>query len=171
MPRLASPAEKTVLTTAIGASAPRRGLRYFGSIGMLFLRGVEAGNPLLHFRFRRIGRIEVRLLRLFRDTWNKRLVVIDARPRALVDQEIVETRAPARSVVPYETGEERLVAAPHLPQEQRIHDFRGLDDVRERFTLVLRQRGNIRAEIGRREAGDFLFEIPGRLRRDRSKKC
>ena len=35
-PRLPSPAENTVLTTAIGASAPSLGLRYFGSIGRLF---------------------------------------------------------------------------------------------------------------------------------------
>jgi hypothetical protein len=33
---LASPDEKTVFTTRIGASAPSFGLRYFGSIGRLF---------------------------------------------------------------------------------------------------------------------------------------
>ena len=35
-PRLASPDEKTVFTTRIGASAPSFGLRCFGSIGRLF---------------------------------------------------------------------------------------------------------------------------------------
>ena len=41
-PRLPSPAENTVLTTAIGARAPSFGLRYFGSIGRLFSMSCSA---------------------------------------------------------------------------------------------------------------------------------
>ena len=42
-PRLASPAENTVLTTAMGARVPSRWLRYFGSIGRLF--SISCSDP------------------------------------------------------------------------------------------------------------------------------
>ena len=48
--------------------------------------------------------------------------------------------------------QERVVAGPHLTEEQRVHDARGVDEARERVAFVLGERGKIRADLGRRES-------------------
>ena len=68
--------------------------------------------------------VEVAGLGLAPDSWNEGRIVIEARPRPLVDQEVVETRPAQRLLIAHETEEERLVLRLHLPKEERVHDLR-----------------------------------------------
>jgi hypothetical protein len=128
------------------------------ALGPATNRGEEAGraatfrirqrlHPRLDFRFRCAGRIEVCLFRLLRRARNKRLVVIEARPRSLVDQEVVEAGAAKRRCIRHQIQQHRLVALPHLAKEQRVEYLAGFHDFGQRLSLILGQRGDVRGEI------------------------
>ena len=103
------------------------------------------------------GGIEVAPRGLGGRAGHERLVVVEPRPRALVEQEAVQPRAAERRAVAREVEQHRLVAGPHLAQEQRVHHLRGL---RPGVAAPARSPGGSAAQIGgeirRREAGHRL---------------
>ena len=127
----------------------------------------QAVEPLLDVGLRGARGIEVRGVGLGRRAGDERLVVIEAVPRAFVDQEVVQARrGRARRARPDRTGgalrqilEHGVVAGPDLTQEQRVHDARGLDQPRERLALVFGQGREVGADIGRREPRRHLLKL------------
>ena len=121
----------------------------------------QALQPRLDLVLRRTGGIEVGLRRLRRHAGDERLVVIEPRPGSLVDQEVVQPRAAERRVVARQIQQHRLVAVPDLPQEQRVEDLRGLDQLGQRLPLVGRQRRDVGGEIDGRKARGHRLEFLG----------
>jgi hypothetical protein len=133
---------------AVGTAADRR-----EEAGRLRLLGsAERANPLLHFGLGRALGIVVRRRQLFGSAGDEDGVVIEPPPRPLVDQEFMEPGFAEWRLVLDQGVEHRLVAGPHLFEEERVHHLRGADHVGERFTLVGRQRRDIGGEIRRRKA-------------------
>jgi hypothetical protein len=60
-------------------------------------------------------------------------------------------RAAAGDGFPREPQQHRVVSGPHLPQEQTVHDPRGLHELREGLAFVFRKRGNVSADVCGRE--------------------
>jgi hypothetical protein len=87
--------------------------------------------------------------------------VVEARPRSLVDQEVVQARASEGRGVVQELHQERLAARPGLPDEQRIHDPRGLHQARQRLPLPRRQLRDVGADGHGREAGGHDGQLRG----------
>ena len=110
-------------------------------------------HPAFEFRFRRAVRVVVgaRRLRRARPGTNG-CVVIQPRPRPLVDQEIVQPRASGGRIVARQVDEHRLVARPHLAQEQRVDDLRRFDQLGEHAAIGDGQFRQIGADLGRRES-------------------
>jgi hypothetical protein len=51
-----------------------------------------------------------------------------------------------------------VVARPHLPQEQAIHDLGRLDESCDHAPIGIRQRREIRGHVGRREPSGHLLQ-------------
>ena len=75
-------------------------------------------DPAFELRLRRALRIVVGARRLRRRAGDERLVVIEPRPRPLVDQEVVQPRAAVGRLIARQIEQHRLVARPDLAQEQ-----------------------------------------------------
>jgi hypothetical protein len=88
--------------------------------------------------------------------------VIEARPRALVDHEVVETRPAQGRGVADELHEQGLAARPGLPQEERVHEARRLHQLGQGLPLARGQLRDVRADGHGREAGGHGGE-PGRV--------
>ena len=86
------------------------------------LGGGQALDPRLDLFLRRASGIEVRLRRLRRHAGDERLVVIEPRPRPLVDQEVVQPRP----------SERRVVAAPGPAAASRCRPTPGAGTARRR---------------------------------------
>ena len=76
-------------------SGPRR-MVVKKPVARAFSRRRQRADPLLHFRLGRAVGIVIRRRRLRRRAGNERLVVIEPRPRPLVDQEVVQPRLAER---------------------------------------------------------------------------
>jgi hypothetical protein len=85
--------------------------------------------------------------------------VIEARPRALVDQEVVQARLPERRAIARQLDEQGRIAGPDLLEEQPVHQAGRLDHLRKRRCLIRGQRADVRADLDGREAGDHLLEL------------
>ena len=104
-------------------------------------------EPLLDLLLRGVGRIEAAAFRLGRHAGDERPVVIEPRPRTLVDQEVVQAGAAAsaaacgrrRQRVARQLLQQRVVAGPDLAQEQRVDDARGLDQPGQRLAIAVAQ--------------------------------
>jgi len=59
-----------------------------------------------------------------------------ARPWTIVDQEIVETLTPHDGSVSLELSAKLLIAVPNLPQEERVHQFRGCNNLFQRLVIA-----------------------------------
>ncbi len=95
--------------------------------------------------------IEVAARRLRRRARHERLIVIETRPRSLVDQEVVKTGAARGGLILRQIEQHRLVAGPDLAQEQGVDDFRRLDQLREHLPIGRGELRQIGADLGRRE--------------------
>ena len=63
----------------------------------------------------------------------------------------MQPRAADVGGVAHQVEQHRLVARPDLPEEERVEDLRGLDELRERLPLVRRQRRDVSGNINRRK--------------------
>ena len=116
-------------------------------------------DPLLDLRLGRADRIEIRALRLGRRAGNERLVVVEARPRSFVDQEVVQAFAAGGRLVARQVDEHGGVAEPDLPQVDPVEHRRRLDELRERPPIRRRELRHVGGDVGRREPGDLRAEI------------
>ena len=90
--------------------------------------------------------------------------MIEPSPGPLVDQEVVQARGGVgRRPRPASwrracasSCSMRVVAGPDLAQEEAVHDPRGLHELGERVALVLGQRRDVGADVGRRERAVIL---------------
>ena len=119
--------------------------------GRLTRRAGQRAQPPLHVCLRGIRGIEIRRRRLGRRTGHERRVVVEARPRSLVHQEVAEPRPAERRVISDQRRQQRLVARPHLTQEERVHHLRSSHQVRQCPALGLGQRRHIRRQVGWRK--------------------
>ena len=108
--------------------------------------------------------IEIARFRLRRRSGNEHLVVIEPGPGPLVDEEIVQPRFSLRlprigSCRPFghrrvrKILEHRVVARPHLPEKQAVHQFRRFNQLRERPPLAFWKSGHVGADLGGCEPG------------------
>ena len=135
---------------------------------LLFGRG-QRFDPRFDLGLGRVGRVKVGALWFGRRAENERLIVIEPRPGAFVDQKIVEPSPAFRARVAREIEEHRWVPRPRLAQEDAVDDLRSLDQSREHFAVVRRKFGDVGGDLGRRETGGHLFKLclvglPGVLR-------
>src|SRR5205823_3712356 len=99
-------------------------------------------------------RIEVRARRLSGgSTGQKSLVLVDLRPRALVDPEIMQPRLAQRRFVLLELLVERQIAAPELLHEDVVHNACSLDQLDQRFSVSFGKACSVHLEWCRRKAG------------------
>jgi hypothetical protein len=132
-----------------------------GRAGALGLR--QRLDPLLDLLLGRTDRIEIRAGRLGRRARHERLIVIEPRPRSLVDQEVVQPVAAGRRLVARQVDEHGGVAEPDLPQVDAVQDLGRLDELGEGAPIRRGQLRNIGGDVGRREPGDLRPHF-GRLR-------
>jgi hypothetical protein len=85
--------------------------------------------------------------------------VIDPRPRAFIDQEVVQPRLAFRRPVANQIEQHRLVPIPDLPEEQRVDDLRCFDELRQHKAIRLGKAGQIHSEIGWRESVGHPLEL------------
>ena len=130
------------------ARAPHHGEE---SAGARAFGGRQRRDPPLDLLLRRAGRIKIRRLRLGRRAGHKRLVVIEARPGALIDQKIMQPRASLGRRVADQIEQHRLVPRPHLSREQRVDDLRRLHKLHEHLTIGRGQPRDIGRDVGRHE--------------------
>src|SRR5215470_3803913 len=90
---------------------------------------------------------------------DERLVVVETRPWAIVDVEVMETLAASSAFVGLQLLLERVVAAPDLTQEQRIEQLRRGDDLVERLPVLRRELRGVSSQRGRRKARDLASKI------------
>jgi hypothetical protein len=118
----------------------------------------ERLDPLLELGLRRVFRIEVRAVRLGRRAGDERLVAIEARPGALVDEEGVQPRAPFGRLAARQIEEHRVVARPHLAQEQRVDDSRRAHQPGEHLPIGGGELREVGPDFDRRKARRHLLE-------------
>ena len=119
-------------------------------------------DPTLDVGLGRSVRVKIRRLWFRRRAGHEDLVVIEARPWALINKEIVQPRAPFGRLVANQIEQHALVPRPHLPHEQRVHDLRRLHEPGEHLPIGRRQPRDIGRNLGRCEAFGHLVQ-PGRL--------
>ena len=117
--------------------------------GLLRLR--QRLDPGLDLVLGRARGVEVGRLRLGRHAGDEGRIVVEPRPRPLVDQEVVEARAAEGRLVADERHEQGLVARPDLAQEKRIQDSRRLDELGQRLPLARGQLRDVDADGHRRK--------------------
>ena len=130
----------------------------FRFVGGGALQRVE---PRLDLFLRRVLRIEVRLRRLRRHLElrpQERRVFIEPRPRAFVQDEVVEFGGAFRRPIGSERRQRAGVAGPHLVEEQPVHQSRRGDELRERLALLRRQRVDVGRDVHRREAPELRVD-------------
>ena len=74
------------------------------------------------------------------DAFEERVVVVELRPRPLVDPEVVEARPAERRAVGLEPFREGLVTAPDLADVERIEELRRFDDLGARLAAGIQER-------------------------------
>ena len=119
--------------------------------GRLARAGGAAWPATFDLRLRGVRGIVVGRRGLGRRAGHERLVVIEPRPRPLVDEEVAEPRPAERVVVGDERRQHRLVAGPHLAQEERVHHLRRPHHVRQGAALGVGQGRDVGRQVGRRE--------------------
>ena len=76
--------------------------------------------------------------------------MIEPRPRALVDQEVVELGLALGRPIRGQVRQQAWVAGPDLLEEEAVHEHRGLDELRERLPL---RSGEVRSTDGASSTG------------------
>ena len=86
-------------------------------------------------------------------------MIVDLGPRRLVQPEIIQPGFAQGSSISPQLGVERVIAAPHLREENIVQHARGLNQLRQRPSVARRKLGHIHAQIGRLEARDHLLKL------------
>jgi len=123
----------------------------------------ESLQPSFHFCPGGIQRIEIGTVGFRRHAGDKRHIMIQTRPRSLVDQKIMQARTSQRALLFHKLQQESFVARPNLAKKQGIHNLPGLDQFRECLFFQGRQAGYIRTDFDRGKPGDHLPK-PGNIR-------
>ena len=121
----------------------------------------ERCDPLLDFGLGRPVRIEGGVLRFLRRTEDERLVLVEARPRAFVDAEIMQAGAAFGCQIARQVEEHGNVASPDLAQKEAVDDLRGFNELHENFPVVRGEFRDVGGEIGRCEPCSHLLETGG----------
>ena len=93
----------------------------------LLFRGGQRFDPCFDLGLGRVERVKVGAFRFRRRAEDKWLIVIEPRPGAFVDEEIMKSRAAFRARVAREIEKHRWVTRPGLAEKDAIDDLRSLD--------------------------------------------
>ena len=141
---------------AIGI-AMNHGEKTFGLLALGFRKRLHPSFELLA---RHVLGIEIRARQLLRrNAGQKCVVIVDLGPGRFVQPEIIQARlAQWRGVLP-QLGVERVVAAPHLGEEDIVQYARGFNQLPERLTVARRELGKVHAQLGGLEAHDHFLKL------------
>ena len=128
----------------------------FGAL--LFGRG-QRFDPCFDFGLGCVERVKVGAFRFRRRAQHKWLIVIEPRPGAFVDEEIMKSRAAFRARVAREIEEHRWIPRPGLAEEDAVDDLRSLDQSCQHLAVVRRELCDVRRDLGRSEARGHLLEL------------
>src|SRR6185369_2525361 len=103
-----------------------------------------------------IARVERLLARHAVDEW---LFLVETRPWAIVDVEVVESLLAGGRLVGLQLLLERIVTTPDLTQEQRIEQLRRRDDLIERLPVFGRELRRVSGQCRRRKPCDLAGQI------------
>ena len=120
-----------------------------------FLRLRERCPPRLEFFPLHIVRIVICVGRFGGDPFDERLVVIERRPGAHVDVEILKPCHSFRTRVDFESLAQRLISARDLSSIDLVDERANFEQLGKGFAITLRQVGDDGSNLDRSEAFDL----------------
>ena len=130
------------------------------TLGLLALGFGKRLHPGFELVARHILGIEIRAGQfLGRNVGKERLMIVDLGPRRLVQPEVIEPGLAERRGIAPQLGVERVIAAPHLREEDVVQHARGFNQLCERLAVARREFGHIHAQLGGLETRDHFLKL------------